>query len=87
MKLSDLDPPTRGVTGFECGFAVLHDLLDADDKVTLAKWLNDPHVSDAQVAERLSLIGPRPINHQAVLRHRRGQCVRCATAGRVWTDG
>lgn len=83
MKLSEIPAPRRS-TGYECAFAALPAALDDDDRATLAGWLVNPDATDAWVAERLTeAVGVR-INYQVVARHRRDECVKCKSAGRVW---
>ena len=84
MKLSEVPPPPQRAAGYECGFAAVWNAADDDDRATLAGWLANPDATDTWVAERLTEHLGVPVNYQVVARHRRGQCVRCQRAGRVW---
>jgi len=84
VKLSEVPPPPQRAAGSECAFAGLTDVLDDDDRATLAGWLVNPDASDSWVAERLTEAAGFHINHQVVARHRRNHCVKCKSAGRVW---
>lgn len=84
MKLSDVPPPAPRSSGYDCVFAAVHKVADDADRAWIAANIANPNASDAWVAGQITEhLGVR-VNHQAVARHRRGQCIKCRDAERTW---
>jgi hypothetical protein len=74
MALQKDRTPTNLLPGPKCSVCIALTTMDADDRITLQDWLDNPLVRSLQLVQWLNDDGIGYIGQQAVQRHRRGAC-------------